>query len=70
LEGTVDPSSYKEILVILVAAGVIIPVFRKIGISSVLGFLIVGILIGPSVLGNLRRITAGSTPSLSRTARK
>jgi CPA2 family monovalent cation:H+ antiporter-2 len=51
LEGTVDPGSYKEILVILVAAGVIIPVFRKIGISSVLGFLIVGILIGPSVLG-------------------
>jgi CPA2 family monovalent cation:H+ antiporter-2 len=51
VEGSVDPSSYKEILVILVAAGVIIPVFRKLGISSVLGFLIVGILIGPSVLG-------------------
>ncbi|MBL8905448.1 MAG: cation:proton antiporter [Rhizobiales bacterium] len=51
MDGTVDPSSYKEILIILVAAGVIIPVFRKIGISSVLGFLIVGILIGPSVLG-------------------
>lgn len=53
MEGSVDPSSYKEILVILVAAGVIIPVFRKLGISSVLGFLIVGILIGPSVLGEL-----------------
>jgi len=56
LEGTVDPSSYKEILVILVAAGVIIPVFRKLGISSVLGFLIVGILIGPSVLGQISSI--------------
>lgn len=53
MEGSVDLSSYKEILVILVAAGVIIPVFRKLGISSVLGFLIVGILIGPSVLGQL-----------------
>ncbi|MBL8895342.1 MAG: cation:proton antiporter [Rhizobiales bacterium] len=53
MEGSVDPSSYKEILIILVAAGVVIPVFRKLGISSVLGFLIVGILIGPSVLGQL-----------------
>jgi K+:H+ antiporter len=51
VEGTVDPGSYKEVLVVLGAAGLIIPIFRRIGISSILGFLIVGILIGPSVLG-------------------
>jgi CPA2 family monovalent cation:H+ antiporter-2 len=45
--------SYDDILVVLAAAGIIIPIFRKLGISSVLGFLIVGILIGPSVLGQL-----------------
>jgi CPA2 family monovalent cation:H+ antiporter-2 len=47
----VDPANYKEILVVLGAAGIVIPVFRRLGVSSVLGFLIVGILIGPSVLG-------------------
>src|SRR5882724_11562514 len=45
--------SYDDILVVLAAAGIVIPIFRKLGISSVLGFLIVGILIGPSVLGQL-----------------
>lgn len=47
----VDPAAYKEILVVLGAAGLVIPIFRRLGVSSVLGFLISGILIGPSVLG-------------------
>jgi CPA2 family monovalent cation:H+ antiporter-2 len=42
---------YKELLVILVAAGVVIPLFHRLGVSTVLGFLLTGILIGPSVLG-------------------
>ncbi len=44
---------YKELLVILLAAGVVIPLFHRLGISSVLGFLLTGILIGPSLLGQL-----------------
>jgi monovalent cation:proton antiporter-2 (CPA2) family protein len=47
----VDPTAYKEVLIVLGAAGVVIPLFRRLGVSSVLGFLLTGILIGPSVLG-------------------
>jgi Kef-type K+ transport system membrane component KefB/voltage-gated potassium channel Kch len=49
----VDPSAYKEALIFLAAAGVVIPIFRKLGLSSILGFLIVGALIGPNMLGRL-----------------
>ena len=48
-----DPSSYREALLFLATAGVVIPVFRRIGFSSILGFLIVGALIGPNMLGAL-----------------
>ncbi len=49
----VDPSAYKEALIFLGTAGVVIPIFRKLGLSSILGFLIVGTLIGPNMLGRL-----------------
>jgi CPA2 family monovalent cation:H+ antiporter-2 len=49
----VDPSAYKEALIFLGTAGVVIPIFRKLGISSILGFLIVGALVGPNMLGAL-----------------
>lgn len=51
MEGQANPLEYRELLVILVAAGVVIPIFHRIGISTVLGFLLTGILIGPSILG-------------------
>lgn len=51
----VDPSAYKEALIFLGTAGVVIPIFRKLGMSSILGFLIVGALIGPHMLGGLAR---------------
>lgn len=49
----VDPSAYKEALIFLGTAGVVIPIFRKLGMSSILGFLIVGALVGPHMLGGL-----------------
>ncbi|HTN99003.1 MAG TPA: cation:proton antiporter, partial [Nordella sp.] len=49
----VDPSAYKEALIFLGTAGVVIPIFRKLGLSSILGFLIVGALVGPYMLGGL-----------------
>src|SRR5262245_33466654 len=49
----VDPSAYKEALIFLGTAGVVIPIFRKLGFSSILGFLLVGMLIGPNMLGKL-----------------
>jgi monovalent cation:proton antiporter-2 (CPA2) family protein len=43
----------RETMVFLVAAGLIIPLVRKLGISPVLGFLFVGLLIGPHGAGQL-----------------
>lgn len=53
MTSSVDPSAYKEALIFLGTAGVVIPIFRKLGLSSILGFLIVGALIGPNMLGRL-----------------
>jgi len=41
----------REVMVFLVAAGVVIPLFRRLRVSPVLGFLIVGLVIGPFGLG-------------------
>src|SRR5271165_4583492 len=43
----IDPSLYKEALVVLGAAGVVIPLFHRLRVSSVLGFMLVGIVVGP-----------------------
>jgi monovalent cation:proton antiporter-2 (CPA2) family protein len=44
---------FKDILIVLGAAGIVIPLLMRVGISSILGFLIVGLLLGPHVLGKL-----------------
>ncbi|WP_430429198.1 cation:proton antiporter [Parasphingorhabdus sp.] len=50
----------REAIIFLVAAGLIIPLVRKFGISPVLGFLFVGLIIGPYGIGRL----AGEAPIL------
>ena len=42
---------YREFLIILGVAGLVVPLFLRFGISSVLSFLLVGILLSPGVLG-------------------
>ena len=44
-------SHYKEFLIILCVAGLVVPVFMRVGINAVLSFLLVGILLSPGVLG-------------------
>ena len=44
---------YREFLIILGAAGLIVPLFVRLGINSILGFLLVGFLLSPDVLGSL-----------------
>jgi len=51
MESAIDPMVYKQLLVVLATAGVVIPIFHRLKVPPILGFLIVGILIGPSVLG-------------------
>ncbi len=50
----------RETIIFLVAAGLVVPLFRKAGISAVLGFLFVGLVIGPYGVGRL----VGETPIL------
>jgi|ERR1700756_2140695 hypothetical protein len=51
--GSLDISLYKHALIVLGAAGVVIPVFHRLHISSVLGFILVGIVVGPFGLASL-----------------
>jgi Kef-type K+ transport system membrane component KefB/voltage-gated potassium channel Kch len=46
---------YREFLIILGAAGLVIPLFVRLGINSILGFLLVGFLLSPDVLGSLTK---------------
>jgi K+:H+ antiporter len=49
----VTPDSYKEIVIFLTTAGVVVPLFHRLRVSPVLGFLGVGALLGPFGLGRL-----------------
>jgi CPA2 family monovalent cation:H+ antiporter-2 len=44
---------YKDLVVFLAAAGVVVPLFNRFRISPVLGFLAAGVLLGPHGLGRL-----------------
>jgi CPA2 family monovalent cation:H+ antiporter-2 len=56
METPVDPSSFKELLIVLGAAGVVIPLFHRLRISPVLGFMLVGAAVGPFGLGRLSTV--------------
>src|SRR3954464_9493841 len=46
-------SGYSDALVILGAAGIVIPAFARIRISPIIGFILIGMLVGPAGLGSL-----------------
>jgi Kef-type K+ transport system membrane component KefB/voltage-gated potassium channel Kch len=52
---TVQTAPYKEYLIILAAAGLIVPLLMRLRINSILGFLLVGFLLSPNVLGSFAR---------------
>ena len=49
----IDIGAYSDALVVLGTAGVIVPLFRKLGISPVLAYLGAGAVLGPLGLGSL-----------------
>jgi CPA2 family monovalent cation:H+ antiporter-2 len=53
MEAHISPSSYKDVVLFLATAGVVVPLFRRWRISPILGFLGAGILLGPHGLGAL-----------------
>ena len=46
-----ESSTFKDIVVVLAAAGLVIPAFTALRISPVVGFILVGIVVGPFGLG-------------------
>ena len=42
-----DPGHYSDALVILAAAGIVIPTFARFRITPIIGFILVGVLVGP-----------------------
>lgn len=56
-----DGGEYKDLVVFLAAAGVVVPLFNRLKISPVLGFLAAGVLLGPDGLARL----ADTAPWLS-----
>jgi monovalent cation:H+ antiporter-2, CPA2 family len=59
-------SMLQNAVIFLGAALVCVPISKKLGIGSVLGYLIAGILIGPYVLGFIRQ--EGKTSCMQRSS--
>jgi CPA2 family monovalent cation:H+ antiporter-2 len=51
MHGNFQTSGFSDALVILGAAGVVIPAFARFRVSPVIGFILVGLLVGPAGLG-------------------
>lgn len=53
MAGEVQPGEYKDVVLFLATAGVVVPLFRRWKISPILGFLGAGVILGPYGLGAL-----------------
>ena len=51
MEGHVSPGQYKDLVLFLATAGIIVPLFRRWKLSPILGFLAAGVVLGPFGLG-------------------
>ena len=53
MTSAIELASYKEALILLGTAGVVVPIVHRLRISPILGFLAAGALLGPHLLGAL-----------------
>ena len=53
MHGDFGTSGFSDALVILGAAGIVIPAFARLRITPVIGFILVGMIVGPAGLGGL-----------------
>lgn len=54
MEGHIAAGDYKDIILFLATAGVVVPLFRRWRISPIIGFLGAGVVLGPFGLGSLQ----------------
>ena len=59
-----DLEPYKAPLLFLSVAGIVVPLFRRLRISPVLGFLVAGMLVGPNGMGRLAGLMPFDLPVL------
>jgi len=55
LDHGVSPGNYRDVVLFLATAGVVVPLFKRFRISPILGFLGAGVVLGPFGLGALAR---------------
>ncbi|MBL8548746.1 MAG: cation:proton antiporter [Hyphomonadaceae bacterium] len=55
----IDSAALQEILIVLGAVVIVIPLFHRLKFSPVLGFLLIGMVLGPTGLGALIRMIPG-----------
>ena len=53
MAGSADPELFRPALIILASAGLVIPIVHRLRISPLVGFILIGIAVGPSGLGLL-----------------
>ena len=51
MEHQVSPESYKDLVLFLATAGIVAPIFKRLRINPILGFLLAGVILGPFGLG-------------------
>jgi CPA2 family monovalent cation:H+ antiporter-2 len=61
MDAHVDLIAFKEVLIVLAAAGVVIPLVQRLRVSPVFGFIVIGMAVGPFGFGRL----AGTFPWLA-----
>ncbi len=61
MEPQAAANDYKDVVLFLATAGVVVPLFRRVKVSPILGFLLAGVVLGPFGLGALGK----SAPWLS-----
>src|ERR1700761_3116499 len=62
LEHGVSPGNYGDVVLFLATAGIVVPLFKRLKISPILGFLGAGVALGPYGLGALARQAPWLTP--------
>ena len=53
MEHAISPADYKDLVLFLATAGIVAPLFKRLKLNPILGFLIAGVILGPFGLGAL-----------------